>query len=98
MRVRSRGLMEEVARACQHESDARLVGGLDDLGLLLRSCRFDDCGDAGCRCLVDSVAEREERVGCENRPSSAIARLAQCDALRLDAAHLTRADADHLAA
>ena len=59
--------MPEVALAGEDHRHAVLVGGGDRPRVAHRAARLDHGGDARLRGLVDAVAEREERVGREDR-------------------------------
>ena len=84
--------MPEMPHAREHHRDACRVGGGDHLGVAQRAAGLDDGGGAGFDRRDQSVGEREERVGGDDRASSrgsrpAAASLAFCAATR---AELTR--------
>ena len=58
--------MAEVADAGEHDRDAGLVGGGDDLGVAARTAGLDRGGGAGLDRFFEPVGERVERVGSDD--------------------------------
>ena len=58
--------MLEVASRGEDHRDAVFVARFDHRVVAPGSIRLSDRGDAGCRGLVDAVAEGEEGIGCDD--------------------------------
>ena len=86
--------MPEMPLAREDHGDAVLVAGGDDFIIATGPARLDDRGDTRLGGAVNRVVEREERIGGEHGAAGAIAGFFQGDFDRIDAAHLTGADAD----
>src|SRR5438270_4594960 len=90
-------LMPEVANAREGHREAVLVGGCYNFGVAHGASGLDDGGDAVLGGLVNAVAEGEEGVGGEHRAFDGKLGAHRADAHRVNARHLTSADADRLA-
>ena len=78
----------------EDHGDPMLVAGGDDLIVLARTTRLDDGDDAGLRCSMDRVGEREECIGGEDAPLGSFARFDDRDFDAVDATHLASTNAD----
>src|SRR2546423_15387859 len=88
--------MPEMPDAREDHREAVLVGGGYDLRVAHGTAGLYDRCDAVPGGLVNAVAEREEGVGREHGAGDGKPRAHRADANRVDARHLTRADADGL--
>ena len=59
--------MLEMSKAGKDHRQAVFVCRLDTFFVAHRAAGLDDCRDAEVRGFIDIVAEREKRVGSENR-------------------------------
>ena len=59
--------MPEMTNTGKHHRDAVFIGSSDDFFVSDAAPRLDNAGCAGVGYDVDSVAEREERIGCDDR-------------------------------
>src|ERR1019366_10348536 len=85
--------MTKVALAGEHHDDTRGVGGVDHFLVAHRPARLYDGGDTGTGERLESIGEREERVGRGARAHGELTGLGRGDTGRHDPRLLTGPDA-----
>src|SRR5687768_5586678 len=89
-------LMAEMADAGEHHRDVRGVGGGDDFVVLFAASGLSDRGHPGFDSGLETVREREERIGCEHAAARACCGFLARYLDRAHARRLAAADADGL--
>src|ERR1700675_1697974 len=89
-------LMSEVSYPSKDHSQPQPVRSLDDLLIAHRASGLDNRGSPRSGDLLDAVREGKESIGGGHRPLQRQLRLHGAELARIDAAHLSRADAHRL--